>query len=160
MSTPVVTAAAPVAVEYPSSDGKSMAENDAQRLAMVYALAALEIRFADRDDVYVSGDLLIYYQEGRPRVSIAPDVFVVYGVAKRIRKSYLLWEERKVPDFVLEMASANTWREDEGPKREVYERLGVREYAQYDPDGGVSQEQVEGSAPGGGAVRGAGGNAE
>lgn len=149
MST-VVTAAAPVAVEYPSGDGKPMAENDAQLLAMVYALSALDIRFADRDDVYVSGDLLIYYQEGRPKVSIAPDVFVVYGVAKRIRKSYLLWEERKVPDFVLEMASANTWREDEGPKRKVYERLGVREYAQYDPTGEYLSSRLKGARLAGG----------
>ena len=70
-----------------------MAENDAQRLAMVYALDVLATRFAEHEDVYVSGDLLIYYEEDNPRVSIAPDVFVVYGVAKRKRMTYLLWEE-------------------------------------------------------------------
>ena len=59
MSTPVMTPAATAAVEYPSSDGKPMAESDVQRLAMVYAMAALEIWFADCDDVYVSGDLLM-----------------------------------------------------------------------------------------------------
>ena len=135
MSTPVVSPAAAVAVQYPSSDGKPMADSDAQRRAMVYALSALEIWFADRGDAYVSGDLLIYYEPGNPKVSIAPDVFVVLGVAKRTRTTYLVWEEGKAPDFVLEVASASTWREDEGAKREVYERLGVREYAQYDPTG-------------------------
>ena len=59
-------------------------------------------------------------------MSIAPDVFVVYGVTKRM--TYLLWEEGKAPDFVLEVASPSTWREDEGAKWRVYERLGVREY--------------------------------
>ena len=150
MSTPVVAPAATAAVEYPSSDGKPMADNDAQRRAMVYALSALEIRFADRDDVYVSGDLLIYYREGNPRASIAPDVFVVHGVAKRTRMTYLLWEEGKAPDFVLEVASANTWREDEGAKREVYERLGVSEYAQFDPTGEHLGTRLKGARLSGG----------
>ena len=150
MSTPVMTPAATAAVEYPSSDGKPMAESDAQRLAMVYAMAALEIWFADRDDVYVSGDLLIYYQEGNRKASIAPDVFVVHGVAKEMRKTYLLWEEGKAPDFVLEVASANTWREDEGPKRERYERLGVREYVQYDPMGEYLGTRLKGARLAGG----------
>ena len=145
MSTSVVTSAAPAAVEYPSSDGKPMAENDAQALTMIYARNALAAWFARRQDVYVSGDLLIYYEEGNPRVSIAPDVFVVYGVAKRRRMTYLLWEEGKAPDFVLEVASPNTWREDEGAKRQVYERLGVTEYYQYDPTGELLGTQLKGA---------------
>ena len=125
----------PARVEYPSSDGRPMAENDAQRAAIMYAIGALELRFADRPDVYVSGDLLIYYEEGNPRASAAPDAFVVFGAERRQRMTYKLWEEPKAPDFALEVASANTWREDEGPKRGLYERLGVREYWQYDPTG-------------------------
>ena len=128
---------APVAVpiDYPSSDGKPMAENDAQRDAIMYGISALTRHFRDRRDVYVSGDLLIHYEEGNPRVSIAPDVFVVFGVEKRRRLNYKLWEERRAPAFVLEVASPSTWREDVGPKRSVYARLGVREYWQYDPLG-------------------------
>ena len=125
----------PAAVEYPSSDGKPMAENDAQRIAIMYAIGSLEIHFAHRPDVYVAGDLLIYYEEGDPRASVAPDAFVVFGAEDRLRQTYKLWEEPKAPDFVLEVASANTWREDEGRKRALYERLGVREYWQYDPTG-------------------------
>ena len=122
-------------IEYPSSDGKPMAENDAQRSAIMYGIGALSRRFKDRRDVYVSGDLLIYYEEGNPRVSIAPDVFVVFGVEDRQRPNYKLWEERRAPAFVLEVASPSTWRDDLGPKRAVYARLGVREYWQYDPTG-------------------------
>ena len=85
--------------------------------------------------MYGSGDLLIYYEEGNPRVSIAPDVFVVFGVEKRERLNYKLWEERRAPAFVLEVASPSTWRDDVGRKRSVYGRLGVREYWQYDPSG-------------------------
>jgi len=101
----------------------------------MYAIGTLEIRFAHRRDVYVSGDLLIYYEEGNPRASVAPDAFVVFGAEDRMRQTYNLWEEPKAPDFVLEVASPSTWREDEGRKRVLYERLGVREYWQYDPTG-------------------------
>ena len=123
------------AVEYPSSDGKPLAENDAQLAAIVYGIAVLRTRFAGRGDVYVSGDLLIYYEEGNPRVSVAPDVFVVFGVEDRMRMNYKVWEEGKGPDFVLEVASPSTWREDVGRKRDVYAGLGVREYWLYDPLG-------------------------
>ena len=137
-------ALAPIAIDYPSSDGKPMADNDAQRAAIIYALDALQTWFAERADVYVSGDLLIYYREGDPGASIAPDVFVVIGAAKHERPSYRLWEEPKAPDFVLEVASPNTWRDDLGPKRRVYERLGVREYWQYDPTGDCLPQRLQG----------------
>ena len=137
---------APVAVpiDYPSSDGQPMAENDAQRDAIMYGISALTRHFRDRRDVYVSGDLLIFYEEGNPRVSIAPDVFVVFGVEKRRRLNYKLWEERRAPAFVLEVASPSTWREDVGPKRSVYARLGVREYWQYDPLGAHLPARLQG----------------
>ena len=122
-------------IRYPSSDGKPMAENDAQRTAILYGVGALQVHFAGSEDVYVSGDLLMYYEEGNPRASVAPDVFVVFGVEDRMRMSYKVWEEGKGPDFVLEVASPGTWREDVGPKREVYARLGVGEYWLYDPMG-------------------------
>ena len=133
MSGPVAAPVTRAVVDYPSSDGKPMAESDAQRAAIIYAIDALETWFSERRDVYVSGDLLIYYEEGNMSARIAPDAFVAFGVEKRERMSYLLWEERKVPEFVLEVASKNTWREDVGRKRATYERLGVSEYWQYDP---------------------------
>ena len=69
----------PAGVDYPSSDGKPMAENDWQRAAILYALGALRARYAHRPDMYVSGYLLIHYEEGNPRARVAPDVFVTFG---------------------------------------------------------------------------------
>jgi Uma2 family endonuclease len=137
-------APAAVPIHYPSSDGNPMAENDAQRDAIMYGIGALTRHFKDRPDVYVSGDLLIYYEEGNPRVSIAPDVFVVFGVEDRRRLNYKLWEEGPAPAFVLEVASPSTWREDLGWKRSVYARLGVREYWQYDPAGELLPARLQG----------------
>ena len=118
---------------YPSSDGRPLAENDWQLTAIHDAFGVLNIRYLGRPDVYVSADLLIYYEEGDPRKSVAPDVFVVFGAAKRKRMVYKLWEEPKAPDFVLEVASENTWQQDLGRKRALYAELGVREYWLFDP---------------------------
>ena len=123
----------PAAVDYPSSDGKPLAENDAQLHAILYAVGTLREYYAEHPDVYVSGDLLVYYEEGNPRVSVAPDAFVVFGVEDRVRMTYKVWEEGKGPDFVLEVASPNTWREDVERKPAVYAGLGVREYFLFDP---------------------------
>ena len=129
------TVLSPAAVEYPSGDGKPMAENDWQLNAMLDAISALKLYFAPRPDVYVSGDLFIYYEEGNRRARVAPDVFVVLGVPNHNRMTYKLWEEGEVPAFVMEVASISTWRHDERRKAVLYERLGVREYWQYDPTG-------------------------
>ncbi len=118
---------------YPSSDGKPLAENDWQLEAILSSVDILRGHFGERPDVYVSGDLLVYYEEGNPRKAVAPDVFVVFGAANHNRMIYKLWEEPKAPDFVLEVASRSTWREDLGPKRSIYAALGVTEYWLFDP---------------------------
>ena len=72
---------APAKVHYPSSDGRPMAESDFQRTPLIYAVDGLRHHFRRRRDVYVSGNLLIYYREGEPSAVVAPDVFVVLGAA-------------------------------------------------------------------------------
>ena len=125
------------AVVYPCSDGQPMGESDLHIACMSYVLSALKWHFErrGRDDVYVSANSFLYYEQGNPRAVMAPDVFVVRGVSNHLRDSYLLWREPKGPDFVLEVTSASTRREDEGRKRGVYAALGVEEYFLYDPRG-------------------------
>ena len=120
-------------IYYPESDGKPMAESDVHRDVMVDLIHALETRYAGEPDVYVSGNLLIYYVEGNPRKSISPDVLLVRGVPKGQRKTYLLWKERKAPDFVIEVTSDTTSHEDLNRKKDRYEDLGVEEYVLFDP---------------------------
>jgi Uma2 family endonuclease len=120
-------------IHYPSSDGQPVAENDFQLHPLLYAVTTLRTHFQDRADVYVAGNMFIYYEEGNPEAVVAPDVFVVLGTSKRDRASYMLWEEPKGPDFVLEITSRSTRTRDQGPKRGTYAFLGVREYFQYDP---------------------------
>ena len=119
---------------YPSSDGKPIAETDKHRKLIVDFIQTLEYYFREVNDVYVSGNLLMYYEEGNPRKSVAPDVFVVFGVGKKPRRTYLTWEEGSTPDFVLEVASPSTYQHDFGPKKQLYASvLAVKEYYIYDP---------------------------
>jgi Uma2 family endonuclease len=131
---------------YPDSDGKPMAESDPARDYLIYGVEALDIYFQDRNDVYVSGNLFIYYKKGIPSAVVAPDVFVVFGVEKKKRLSYKLWQETgKVPSFVLEVTSLTTQENDEEDKPKKYALLGVQEYFQYDPTGDYLNPQLKGS---------------
>ena len=128
------TSVVPRIVEYPSSDGQPMAETPAHRDVMIDAIRVLSRHFARRPDVYVSGDMLMYYEEGTPRKWVAPDVFVVVGADRdEDRDTYLLWREPKAPDFVLEVTSKSTRRNDQITKHTLYESLGVAEYFLFDP---------------------------
>ena len=120
-------------IYYPDTDGLPVAESDFQLGPLMYAIDALRAYFQERDDVYVAGDLFLYYEEGNPRAVVAPDVFVVLGASNHRRSSYMLWREPKAPDFVLEITSQSTRTQDQGTKRERYALLGVQEYFQYDP---------------------------
>jgi Uma2 family endonuclease len=120
-------------IVYPESDGKPMAESDIHRDEMVRLIYTLQDAFADRADVYVSGNMLLYFEEGNPRASVAPDVMVFKGVAKHRRRIYKLWEERVPPSVVIEVTSPTTRREDRAKKWALYARLGVGEYYLYDP---------------------------
>ncbi|MDF5730689.1 MAG: Uma2 family endonuclease [Rhizonema sp. PD38] len=123
-------------IEYPDEDGKPMAESDQTREYLLYAPKVLGVYFQNRPDVYVSGNLFIYYEQGNPESVVAPDVFVVFGVENRQRRSYKTWEENnQTPDFVLEITSKSTRSKDQGAKKGIYAFLEVREYYQYDPTG-------------------------
>ncbi len=117
---------------YPESDGRPMAESDLHRNLMFRIIHLLQRFFAGKR-VYVSGNLLVYYQHGNPRKSIAPDCFVVWDVEPRLRLIYKLWEEKKAPQVVFEISSKSTQREDFNKKMRVYAQLGVQEYYIYDP---------------------------
>ncbi len=122
----------PSVVEYPTSDGKPLAETDLHFDRVTYAAHALKIRYADTPDVYVGANMLVYDEPGNPRRHLAPDVFVVFGVPNRRRDLFKIWEERP-PSFVLEVTSKSTRYEDMRTKRERYAAWGVEEYFLYDP---------------------------
>jgi Uma2 family endonuclease len=122
----------PAQVYYPESDGKPMAETDVHRDWMFRIIELLKFFFAGQW-VYVSGNLLVYYVEGDPKKSVAPDIFVVKNSDPRRRRVFKIWEEGVGPVFVLEVTSKKTRRQDLAIKKETYARLNVAEYFLYDP---------------------------
>ena len=84
--------------------------------------------------VHVSGNMFLYYEEGNPRKSISPDVFMVRGLSKKDLRVYKTWEQPATLDFVLELASPSTFQRDFSVKKAIYaEILRVKEYYIYDP---------------------------
>lgn len=125
-------------IVYPESDGKPMAETETHRDLMIDFIQMLKHHFGNVDDVCVSGNMFVYYEEGNTRKSVAPDVFVAFGVGKKERRTYRIWEEGHAPDFVLEVASPKTFRDDLTKKKDLYaNELHVKEYFIYDPLGEI-----------------------
>ncbi|MDE0317096.1 MAG: Uma2 family endonuclease [Candidatus Poribacteria bacterium] len=120
---------------YPSEDGKPMAASDYHLRLLIWTLQALETHFAQNPEVYISGDLMMYYSEGDPRKSISPDVLVCFGINPKLRLTYKTWEEGKAPDFVMEFSSKSTYDKDLGEKKDVYASLRIQNYFLYDAEG-------------------------
>ena len=100
-----------------------MAKTERHRDGMISSIQTLSLHYIDGADVCVSGNLMMYHEEGDPRKSISPDVFVVFGIPKKERRIYQIWNEGKPPDFVLEYSSPNTYRRDLTRKRTYTLRL-------------------------------------
>ena len=125
-----------LSIDYPSGDGEPMAENDWQWDAIADTVATLRNRYRERTDIYVAGDMLVYYRMNDNSTRVAPDVYAVFGAnGNHRRDSWLTWREGKAPDFVLEVASPGTWEADAGRKRDIYASMGVTEYWRFDPKG-------------------------
>ena len=119
--------------DYPTSDGKPMAETDWHRDLMVILIDILRAYYQGQR-VYVSGNLLVFYEQGNRRRHVSPDVFVVPGVDDHPRPNYLVWEERHAPQVVIELTSSSTRAEDLTTKMSLYrDTLGVTEYFLFDP---------------------------
>jgi len=121
--------------DYPTGDGKPMAETDYHRDLMMTVIQTLEIHFQDDPEVYVSGNILLFYEPGNKRRHVSPDVLVVRGVSKvPQRLNYITWEEGKAPDVVIELTSKTTRSEDVKKKKALYrDVLQVPEYFLFDP---------------------------
>ena len=111
-----------------------MSEGDYHGDVLSYAKGALRARFAGHE-VYASTDKFLFLEEGNRRAAVVPDVLVAFGPPSGPRQSYKHWEEGKAPDFVLEVLSADNWRNDIERKPVLYAELGVREYWTFDPRG-------------------------
>ena len=106
------------------------------------------------EEIFRSSNTFICYNPANLNLRVGPDFYAAFDVdaaAIQERLIYLPWEAGKPPDFVLEVGSPSTGREDTGRKRATYARIGVSEYWRFDPSGGdyydeplVGEELVDG----------------
>ena len=131
----------PDELRLPSSEDEPVPHNTRQAVAIVDCFDSLQRHWRGRLDVFVGLDQFLYWDPaykpgtkgGNPPT--APDVYVAFDVANRHRNSYVVWEEGKPPDFVLEVVSPSSRRRDEKEKPGVYAEIGVPEFFLYDSEG-------------------------
>ena len=76
-----------------------------------------------------------------------PDMLVTFDVDPAIydaNNGYVVSEQGKPPDFVLEVASESTGDADLNEKRDFYESIGVLEYWRFDETGEFHGERLAG----------------
>ena len=109
-------------------------------LNLVSAIRDIVTERGARRDVFVSTGTFLCYDPDDLNRRLAPDLYIAFGVDKDAIRSrsagYLPWEVGKAPDFVLEVASPSTARNDLTRKRDLYARIGIAEYWRFDATGG------------------------
>lgn len=125
----------PTQDELPYDDGVPM-ETFRHKLQMDILIEALFPWLEGRNDGFVGGNMFVYYSLAQVRNQDfkGPDFFAVLGVPKGERKSWVVWEEGKTPDVVIELLSASTAVADKNEKKLIYQnQMHVPEYFWFDP---------------------------
>ncbi len=128
----------PTEDELPYDDGMPM-ESQRHAIQLQLLMDPLRLYWTDRHDVFVGGNMFVYFSldQVRNQDFRGPDFFVALGVPKRERKSWVVWQEGKGPDVVIELLSDSTAARDKGEKKFIYQdRLRVPEYFWFDPFSG------------------------
>lgn len=126
----------PTQDELPFEDDQNM-ETERHRLQMELLIETLQPQLRQRPGGgYVGGNMFVYFSlhQVRHQDFRGPDVFVVLDVPPGERKSWVVWEEGKGPDLVIELLSPSTAEDDKQRKKNIYfSQLRVAEYYWYDP---------------------------
>ncbi len=124
---------------------------DMQQIRPIYYLQEMFVgiltpgySFRDHPTILIGGEIPIYYDPdapptGGPPPHVIPDCMVAFDVDTEAiwrRVGYDPVQNDKPPDFVMEVASRNTRRNDMERKRDLYLRIGIPEYWRFDPTGG------------------------
>jgi Uma2 family endonuclease len=119
-------------------------ESELHRNLMWDLIAMLKLFFTGQQ-VFATGDLLVFYEPGNRRRHVSPDVWVARGVSPHLRDNYLIWEEPRGPEFVIELTSRSTANVDRTTKFDLYrDVLRVREYFLFDPRGEYLEPTLQG----------------
>ena len=96
----------------------------------------------------MAGERYLTRDPGSPASErMAPDLLIALGADPetcRENNGYIISEQGKPPDFVLEIASRSTGQQDEVEKRAAYAGLGIPEYWRFDETGKFHGTRLEG----------------
>ncbi|MEH2052771.1 Uma2 family endonuclease [Nostoc sp.] len=125
----------PSQAELPYDDGIPM-DSARHKAQMDLLIDALIPWLSEREDGFIGGNMFVYYSlaQVRNKDFKGPDFFAVLGVPKGERRSWVVWEEGKAPDVVIELLSDSTAQADKNLKKLIYQnQMRVPEYFWYDP---------------------------
>ncbi len=113
-------------------------ESDLHRDQIDLLIRLLRWYWRDRQDIYVSGNLTVYYSPHQRKSEDfrGPDVFVALGTDNHPRRSWMVWEEHgKYPNVIVELLSDSTAATDRGLKKEIYQdTFRTPDYFWFHPD--------------------------
>lgn len=125
----------PTQAELPYDDGIPM-ESQRHQVQLELLINSLLPWLEEQPEGYVGGNMFVYFSlaQVRDRDFRGPDFFAVLGVPKGERRSWVVWEEGKGPDLVIELLSETTAKRDKNEKKLIYQnQLRVPEYFWFDP---------------------------
>ena len=121
---------------YPCEDDEPMSATDFHGEQINTLADQFKRYFAINELVHIAVDSFIYYSEGDITKCVAPDIYIVFGVAKYpLRRSFYTWAEGAAPVAVFEFLSDATAHQDRGEKVSLYLKdVGVQEYFIHQPE--------------------------
>ena len=125
----------PTEDDLPYSDGMAMG-SQRHVLQREMLINILWLFWKDRENVFIGSNMFVHFSEEqvRNRDFHGPDVFIVKDVPQRERKSWVVCQESKGPDMVIELLSESTAVRDKNEKKRIYQnQLRVPEYFWFDP---------------------------
>ena len=109
-------------------------------------IAALTAHFGNVDSTLVFSEIPVNWRVSQQRdqripdlLIVFPDLLIAFNVNADVaiaQNGYAIVDQGKPPDFVLEVASTTTGRNDYTAKRIDYQEFGIPEYWRFDPTGG------------------------
>ncbi|MBE9195875.1 Uma2 family endonuclease [Synechocystis sp. LEGE 06083] len=105
---------------------------------LMLLVACLDWLWRDRQDYFIGANLTIYFsrQQLKNRDFRGPDFFLIKGVEKTPRPSWVVWEEDgQYPNLIIELLSSSTASTDPSLKKQLYQdRFRTPEYFWFSPD--------------------------
>lgn len=108
----------------------------------------LDIHFGQTETTIIGADLWIVANPEQDKSRAKhPDLMIAFNAdpeAYRLSNGYIVSEQGKPPDFVMEVASPSTAAADVGEKRDYYAEMGIPEYWRFDETGQFHGQRLAG----------------